>query len=133
MIFDVIVAFGIALLSGMGVGSAGLLVAWLTAAEKMPQLAAQGLNLYFFLFSSSASLMIHLRRQRILWGVVLLMAMFGALGALLGTWIASRTNPHLLRKLFGLMLLASGSISMARSLGLVGKPKPATKKNKVGR
>ncbi|NLW74281.1 MAG: sulfite exporter TauE/SafE family protein [Clostridiales bacterium] len=113
---DVIVAFLIAALSGMGVGSAGLLVAWLTSVRDYPQLSAQGLNLYFFLFSSSASLMIHLWRRRILWGVVLLMAGFGALGALLGVWIASCINPSLLRRLFGLMLLASGGVSMAKSL-----------------
>lgn len=48
MIGDIIAGLGIALLSGMGVGSAGLLVVWLTMADTVPQLAAQGLNLYFF-------------------------------------------------------------------------------------
>ncbi len=130
MIYDVIVAFLIATLSGMGIGSAGLLVAWLCAVGNMPQLAAQGLNLYFFLFSSSASLLIHFERQRIMWGVVLLMAGFGALGALIGAYIASIISPLLLRRLFGLMLLISGSISAARSLGLAGN---TGKKSKAGR
>ena len=39
----------IATLSGLGVGSAGLLVAFLTLCEGMPQLEAQGQNLLFFL------------------------------------------------------------------------------------
>ena len=47
---DIIVFFIIATLSGMGVGSAGLLVVWLTVFDSVPQLAAQGLNLFFFLF-----------------------------------------------------------------------------------
>ena len=43
------VTFAVALLSGMGVGSAGLLVTYLALVLGMPQLQAQGLNLLFFL------------------------------------------------------------------------------------
>ena len=43
-------AFLTALLAGMGVGSGGLFVVFLTVFLDYPQLAAQGLNLYFFIF-----------------------------------------------------------------------------------
>lgn len=112
MIADIIAAFVIALLSGMGVGSAGLLVVWLTAMDSVPQLAAQGLNLYFFLFSSSASLFIHLRRRNILWGVTAIMTVAGVLGAVGGSLLATRLDPSLLRKLFGGMLVLTGSVSL---------------------
>ena len=42
---SVFVVFLIAVLSGMGVGSAGLLVAYLTAFADVPQITAQGINL----------------------------------------------------------------------------------------
>lgn len=42
-------AFLTALLAGMGVGSGGLFVVFLTVFLDYPQLAAQGLNLYFFI------------------------------------------------------------------------------------
>jgi uncharacterized membrane protein YfcA len=113
---EIIAGFLIAILSGMGVGSAGLFVVWLTGVEKLPQLEAQGLNLYFFLFSSSASLIIHLRKRKILWGAVILMTLAGAAGALLGTYLAALAAPVFLGKLFGIMLLASGSASAARTL-----------------
>ena len=37
-------AFLIAILSGMGMGSAGLLVVYLTMVEQVPQLTAQGIQ-----------------------------------------------------------------------------------------
>ena len=68
-VLSIIMFFIIATLSGMGVGSAGLLVVWLTVFDSVPQLAAQGLNLFFFLFSSSASLLIHVKRRKMFWNV----------------------------------------------------------------
>ncbi len=113
---QMLAAFLIATLSGLGVGSAGLLVVWLVAVEELPQLTAQGLNLYFFLFSSSASLLVHLCRRKILWGVVLIMMAFGIVGALIGANLAGRADPSLLRQLFGFMLLAAGGISLIRTI-----------------
>ena len=55
MIFiDVIASFIIALLSGMGIGSGGLFVIYLTFMTNADQLSAQGANLLFFLFSSDS-------------------------------------------------------------------------------
>ena len=45
----------VALLAGLGVGSAGLFMTWLTLVEKVPQLTAQGINLIFFIFSSGSA------------------------------------------------------------------------------
>ena len=113
---DIIVFFLIAALSGMGVGSAGLLVVWLTAFDTVPQLAAQGLNLFFFLFSSSASLLIHVARRKIFWGAIGIMTATGAVGALVGSMIAASFDPSLLARLFGGMLLVSGALSFVRSV-----------------
>ena len=51
-IFSSIVAFFIAILSGLGVGSGGLLVIWLTMVEGMDAIGARGLNLLFFVFTA---------------------------------------------------------------------------------
>lgn len=106
-----LIAFLIALLSGMGVGSAGLLVVWLTVADATPQLAAQGLNLFFFLFSSSASLLIHIRKRKIYVGAVAVMTAAGLVGAFAGASLATHTDPGLLRRLFGGMLTLTGAVS----------------------
>jgi hypothetical protein len=67
------ISFAVAILSGLGVGSAGLLVVYLTAIEHQAQLTAQGLNLLFFLFSSGAALTVHLLRTPLLFECILLL------------------------------------------------------------
>jgi len=126
---DIIVFFLIAALSGMGVGSAGLLVVWLTVFDSVPQLAAQGLNLFFFLFSSSASLLIHVRRRKMFWGVIGVMTATGAVGALIGSILANRFDAALLGRLFGGMLLVSGVLSFTRSVRAIWRRRKKKTRN----
>ena len=112
MWWTAIIAFFVAILSGLGVGSAGLLVVFLTAVEHLPQLTAQGLNLLFFLFSSGASLVVHMLRIPILLGCVLLLLPGGILGTFLGTAVAHVVSQALLRRLFGFLLIASGALGL---------------------
>ena len=112
VIFDIIACFFIALLSGMGVGSAGLLVVWLTATTSVSQLTAQGLNLYFFLFSAGASLMVHIQKRKIFWSVVLLMICVGSVGTLAGSLLSAQLSADFLRRAFGGMLVFGGSASL---------------------
>ena len=60
MIFDVVISFVLAALSGLGVGGGGLFVIFLALFTDTPQLVAQGMNLLFFVFSASSSLIIRL-------------------------------------------------------------------------
>jgi uncharacterized membrane protein YfcA len=45
------VSLFIAILSGLGVGSGGLFVVWLTMVEGVDAIEARGLNLLFFVFT----------------------------------------------------------------------------------
>lgn len=103
-----IVAFIIAALSGLGIGSGGLLVIYLTLAQGADQLIAQGINLLFFLFSSSASMAFHFKKRRLFGGVILIMSLAGLVGAAAGSFFALSLPSHILRRLFGGMLVASG-------------------------
>jgi uncharacterized membrane protein YfcA len=111
---NIIASFVIALLSGMGIGSGGLFVIWLTLVENTPQLTAQGPNLLFFIFSSGASLIVHLSKRKILWEAVLLMTFTGILGSLVGSYISSLIDAHLMKKLFGAMLIISGLAALIK-------------------
>ena len=117
----VIASLAIALLSGMGIGSGGLFVIWLTLAENVPQLTAQGLNLLFFIFSSAASLSVHLQKRHILWGAVAIMTATGILGALLGGALTNILDAALIKKLFGAMLILSGIAALIKKKGAVSK------------
>ena len=109
-IATVLVAFFTAVLSGLGVGSAGLMMLFLTAAAHLPQLEAQGVNLVYILFSSGASLLVQLFRTAVLPGCVLLLLPTGILGALLGFRLAVFLPGIWLRRIFGGVLVVFGGI-----------------------
>ena len=113
---DFLVSCGVALLSGLGVGSGGLLVVFLTEYRAVGQLFAQGVNLIFFIFSSGASTAVNLRARNICYGAVTLMSLGGTVGAIVGALVASMLSPDLLRIGFGVMLLIGGVPSFIKSV-----------------
>jgi uncharacterized membrane protein YfcA len=79
-----------------------------------PQLAAQGLNLLFFLFSAGAALIVHVQKRKIPWWAVGLMIATAIPGAIVGTFLASYVSGGLLRKIFGGMLVSGGILALQR-------------------
>jgi uncharacterized membrane protein YfcA len=116
MWLNIIAAFVIALLSGLGVGGGGLFTVYLALVADMPQLAAQGLNLLFFLFSSGASVTVQLFRRRIRYSAVGIMIVSGIAGVLLGTLLSGFIGGEWLRRLFGIMLMSGGILSLRASV-----------------
>lgn len=104
----------LAVLSGLGVGSAGLPVLWLTLALHLPQIEAQGVALVFFLFSSGAALLVHVSRTPLLGGHIALMLPFGIVGAIGGAALAGALPQEILRTLFGFFLIASGTLGLIK-------------------
>ena len=109
---SLIAAFLVAILSGLGVGGGGLFVIYLVLFTSLLQLQIQGINLAFFLFSSAASLSIHLTKRKIFWAAVAIMSASGIVGAILGSMLSAKADEALLRKIFGAMLVISGIISL---------------------
>ena len=123
------VSLFIAILSGLGVGSGGLFVVWLTMVEGVDAIGARGLNLLFFVFSATSALLFHLIRKRIKVQTVLILSLFGAVGTLVGSLIGDSINPFILKKIFGAMLFLSG----LRSLLGKAKQKISIKDRKLSR
>lgn len=113
---DLLIGTAVAVLSGMGVGSGGLLVVYLTLAGGMQQPAAQALNLFFFIFAAGASTAVNIRRRNIAWGCVVLLGVGGVVGAVAGSALAAVIKPRVLRILFGLMLTFTGSRGLIGSV-----------------
>ncbi len=109
-----LIPFLIAVLTGMGMGSGGLLVVSLTLLWNVPQVSAQGINLLFFLFSSGASLLLHIQKRRLSFFLLLLIASAGVLGSLPGSFVATLLPEVWVRRIFGGMLLVSGGISFLK-------------------
>ena len=114
MLLDVIVSFLIALLSGLGIGSGGLLIIYLTLYAQMPQLRAQGINLVFFLFSAGASMLAHLSHRKLIAPLCILLIVAGLPGAMLGASLASILPAALLRRLFGAFLITAGVLTLTK-------------------
>lgn len=101
-------AFLAAILSGMGIGSAGLFVLYLTLIAGYAQPEAQAINLLFFLLSAGAALLFHIRERKIPLRVVLFLIACAVPGALAGSWLMRILDATLLRKIFGGMLVVTG-------------------------
>ena len=115
LIISLIISFFISILSGLGVGGGGLFVIYLALFTETPQLTIQGINLAFFLFSASASLIVHLTRRKIFFLAVIVMSFFGVIGALGGSVLSRYVGQELLRKAFGIMLIFAGSLSLVKA------------------
>lgn len=108
--FSVAVLVGTVLgfLSGLGIGGGSLLLLWLTLVVRMEPAAARVINLLFFLPAALISCCFRWH-QGVLDLKKLLPAIgAGCMGALLGTWLGQRMDTGLLKKGFGILLLATG-------------------------
>lgn len=131
-------AFLSAALAGMGVGSAGLLVVYLTWIGHRPQLEAQQLNLIFFIASSLVALLIHLLQKRLDFRVILLCTLPACLGAVGGAAIARASREVPLSRAFGILMILGGGAALVVWLCQKQKKKEASspegfpKKGRVG-
>ena len=92
----------------MGLGGGFILVVWLTLFMDVEQKAAQGINLLFFLPIAVISLIIHLKNGLVDKKQVKRYALWGVLGAALGTFAAQHLSSDILRMMFALFLLGFG-------------------------
>ena len=107
-----LIVFFIAVLTGMGVGSGGLLIIYLTTFHALGQLQAQSINLVFFAFSAGASLLWHYTHRRAEPRHLLPIAAGGIAGSFLGSRLAAVTEPELLSSAFGILLTVSGTLTL---------------------
>ena len=102
---DFFVSLAIGVLTGLGVGSGGLLVVYLTLVLGAPQLWAQGINLAFFTLAALASFTVNLRKKRILPHTLIFILTFGALGVCIGRALLPYIPEETIRHVFGYMLI----------------------------
>ena len=127
VLLDLLAAAVCGVLSGLGVGSGGLFLIYLTLLRGVPQLEAQGQNLLFFLCSAGASLPLHLRARPPRPGALLFLIGFGALGAFFGSTVGANTEPAVLRRFFGCFVLLSGILGLRAAIARNVPKKPKKK------
>ena len=95
-------------IGGMGIGGGVILIPALTALFDISQKEAQFINLLYFVPVALCALFVHSREGRVEWKKALYMAIGGVCGAFLGTHLAKVMDENILRRIFGVFLLAVG-------------------------
>lgn len=95
-------------LSGLGIGGGSLLILWLTMVLGMEQETARSINLLFFLPAAAVSCYFRRKQGLLNLKTVIPAIAAGCIGAVLGTWLGGYLNTQLIKKGFGILLLATG-------------------------
>lgn len=89
---------------------------YLTLLGRVPQKDAQAVNLGFFIIAALSSLVFHLKEHRVDIKKLLILISSGVAGSFMGTYFAKTADGELLTKLFGWMLLLSGTVTLLKCL-----------------
>lgn len=105
---EIIAGFLSGIIGSMGLGGGAVLLIYLALFKNMDQLAAQGINLLFFIPIGLLSVIIYAFKKQIKWKTVLLLAVSGLAGAAIGVWLSGYMGGGLVAKIFGGVLVAAG-------------------------
>jgi len=109
------------IISGMGMGGGAVLIPVLVLVANPGQHIAQSVNLLYFIPTAVAALIIHFKNKSIDFRMAVPIIIFGLVGALAGSWVASVMEAGLLKKFFGGFLLAMSVYEMFRKGKNVGR------------
>ena len=109
VIGNILAGFLSGIAGGLGVGGGSVLLLYLTAFAGVEQLAAQGINLFFFLPVSFTALCGHIKNRFVKWKTAAVSAAFGIPGVLFGFYIAKSIDKTMLKWAFALFLLFVGT------------------------
>lgn len=112
LLFLIGLASGI--ISGMGIGGGTILIPALVIFVHPDQHIAQSVNLLFFIPTAIIALIVHIKNKRINFKLSIPIAVFGLVGAYLGSRIAISLPGASLKKYFGAFLFVLGFYEMVR-------------------
>ncbi len=95
-------------LSGLGIGGGSLLVLWMTVVLQIDPQIARSINLLFFIPTAIISCLIRLKRHELNLREPLPAMIAGCISAAVFSGISTIINVKLLKKLFGILLIAAG-------------------------
>lgn len=96
------------ILGAMGLGGGAVLIIYLTLFTNTEQLAAQGINLLFFIPIALLSVIIYSIKKKIKWRLTIILSLWGLIGAALGIMLTKYLGGEITSKLFGALLIIMG-------------------------
>ena len=104
----IIVGAVLGFLAGLGVGGGSLLILWLTLVLEIPTDMAAGINLLFFVPTAITASLFRLKQGKLDFRRILPAILAGMTTAAILTLVSRNCDTEVLRKPFGLLLLATG-------------------------
>lgn len=95
-------------LSGLGIGGGSLLILWLTMVLHTDPLTARSINLLFFIPSALVACALRIKQGNLKIKPLLPAMIAGCAAAAVFSWISTVLDVAILRKLFGIVLVAAG-------------------------
>ena len=95
-------------LAGLGLGGGSLLILWLTSVVAMDYPTARALNLLFFLPAAGISSIQRWKQGKLPLKKILPAILSGCVSASIFSYVGRYIDLHILKKLFGILLLATG-------------------------
>lgn len=108
MLIALLIGTALGFLSGLGIGGGSLLILWLTLVTGMEQNMARTVNLLFFLPAAVVACYYRKKQGTLDIKKMLPAIIAGCIGAILGTRLGGNLDTSLLKKGFGVLLLATG-------------------------
>ncbi|MBQ8004582.1 MAG: sulfite exporter TauE/SafE family protein [Oscillospiraceae bacterium] len=105
---DVLAGAATGVITGFGIGGGTLLILYLTFFRGTEQLAAQGINLIYFLPSAVCALISHIKNRRVIWRAVVFCAVPGVAVSIAAALFAAQLDMGVLRRIFGGFLIIVG-------------------------
>ena len=108
MIWSFTAAFFTGIFASLGVGGGMILIIYLTVFAGFDQLAAQGINLVYFIPIAALSVILHSRNHLIEWKKIIPSIITGIIFAAAGTIAAKYIGSDGLKKIFAVFILLIG-------------------------
>ena len=102
------------IISAMGIGGGTILIPALVFLKGMSQHQVQGINLIYFIPTAIIALFYHNKNGLIEKNIIKPLIIWGVIGAIAGSLIASNIEGDILRKLFGVFLAVMGILEIRK-------------------
>lgn len=107
-VIPIIIGLLSGVISGMGIGGGTILIPALAIFLSVDQHMAQGVNLLYFIPTAIVALIVHIKNKSINYKIAIPIVLLGIAGAVGGSFLATRMDATLLKRLFGAFLAAMG-------------------------
>ncbi|MBR3972725.1 MAG: sulfite exporter TauE/SafE family protein [Oscillospiraceae bacterium] len=103
-----LVGTALGFLTGLGIGGGSLLILWLTMVLNTDPFTARSINLLFFIPSAVIACIFRMKQGKLNLHPILPAIIAGCIAAGIFSWISTILDVEILKKGFGIVLLAAG-------------------------